>query len=96
VFGKKKSPTLDINQIAGAAMTAFLTPDDRAGSAERTHSESDGRGGGVGQFGAVAVGAALALAARAAYFRARRELDLERVADAVEQRLNGEEQDGQQ
>jgi hypothetical protein len=34
------------------------------------------------------VGAALGVAARAAYFRARKNLSLEQVADSVEERLS--------
>jgi len=87
MFGKKKKTTLDVNQIVGAALTAFMEPNGRSESdASRNHRESNGSNGGLRAVGAVAVGAALAVAARAAYSSARR-LDLEQVANAVEQRL---------
>jgi len=86
MFGKKKKAPLDVNQIAGAAMNAFMAPDGRPENGQhQNHRER----GGLGSVGAVAVGAALALTARAAYTRARRDLDLEQVADAVEDRLKG-------
>jgi hypothetical protein len=89
MFGSKKKPTLDVNQIVSAAMTAFMAPDGQSESASsRNHRESNGSNGGLGPVGAVAIGAALAVTARAAYSRARQKLDLERVADAVEQRLS--------
>jgi homoserine kinase len=89
MFGKKKKTKLDVNQIVGAAMTAFMAPDARSESAaaSRNHRESNGSSGGLGSVGALAVGAALAVTARAAYSRARQKFDLERVAHAVEQRL---------
>jgi homoserine kinase len=89
MFGKKKKPTLDVNQIVGAAMTAFMEPNGRSESdVSRNHRESNGNGRGLRSVGAVVIGAALAVSARAAYSRAREKLDLERVADAVEQRLS--------
>jgi homoserine kinase len=86
MFGKKKK-TLDVNQIAGAAMTAFMEPNGRS-DVSRNHRESNGNGRGLGSVRAVVLGAALAVSARAAYSRARQKLDFERVADAVEQRLS--------
>jgi homoserine kinase len=89
MFGKKKKPPLDVNEVVGAAMRAFMAPDAQAeNSQSANHHESRRNGGGLGSFGAVAIGAAVALTARAAYSRARQKLDLERVADAVEQRLS--------
>jgi len=89
MFGQKKRTPLDVNQIVGAAMNAFMAPDAQSeNGARRNHQESRGGSGGLGTVGAVAVGAALAVTARAAYSSARRKLDLERVADAVEQRLS--------
>jgi len=89
MFGRKKKPALDVNQVVSAAMTAFMAPDGRSESASsRNHRASNGSNGGLGPVGAVAIGAALAVTARAAYSRARQKLDLERVADAVEQRLS--------
>jgi hypothetical protein len=89
MFGKKKKKTtLDVTQIVGAAMTAFMEPDGQSERApSKNHRESNGSNGGLGPVGAVAIGAALAVAARTAYSRAR-QLDLTRVADAVEQRLS--------
>jgi homoserine kinase len=89
MFGKKKKAPLDVSQIVAAAMTAFMAPDAKSEGRppSRNHSESNGSRG-MGAVGAVAIGAALAVTARAAYSRARQNLDLERVADAVEQRLS--------
>jgi hypothetical protein len=87
MFGKKKA-TLDVNQIVGAAMTAFMAPDGQSERVpSRNHRESSGSNGRLGAVGAVAIGAALAVTARAAYSRAR-QFDLAQVADAVEQRLS--------
>ena len=89
MFGKKKKPTLDVNQIVGAAMTAFMEPNGRSETdTSRNHRGSNGSSGGRGSVRAVVLGAALAVSARAAYSRARQKLNLERVADAVEQRLS--------
>jgi hypothetical protein len=88
MLGKKKKTPLDVNQIVGAAWRAFMAPDAQSESSQSTnHHESRRNGGGLGPLPAVAVGAALAITARAAYSRARR-LDLEQVADSVEQRLS--------
>jgi hypothetical protein len=88
MFGKqKKRPSIDVNRLTGAAMAAFMTPNGEPESASsRNHRESNGSGA-IGTVSAVAIGAALAVTARAAYAKARQKLDLERVADAVEQRL---------
>jgi homoserine kinase len=89
MFGKKKKTTLDVNQIVGSALTAFMEPNGRSESGtSRTHRESNGNGRGLGSVRAVVLGAALAVSARAAYSQARQKLDLARVADAVEQRLS--------
>ena len=90
MFGKqKKKPPIDVNQIVGAAAAAFMAPDGEPEntSSRKNHRESN-RSGAVGAVGAVAIGAALAVTARAAYTRARQKLDLERVADMVEQHLS--------
>lgn len=74
---------VDLNRIATAALESFLQED---GERPAPHKES--RSHHLGGVGAVAVGVGLAVAARAAYHRARR-IDLERVAGAVENKLGG-------
>jgi len=87
MFGRNDKPSIDVNRMVGAAMNAFMTSGSQIENGRvRNHREDDG--GPWGSIGAVAVGAALAVTARAVYSRARRSLDLERVADAVEQRLS--------
>ena len=89
MFGTKKKTGLDVNQIVGAAMTAFMEPNGRSESdTSRNHRESNGSNGGLRSVRAVVLGAALAVSARAVYSRARQKIDFERVADAVEQRLS--------
>jgi hypothetical protein len=82
MFGRKKSTHLDVNRMAAAAMDALLTPEEHSqnGLVEKQHR-------GLGAVGAIAVGAGLAVAARAAYSRARKSLSLEEIADSVEERL---------
>jgi hypothetical protein len=89
MFGKqKKRPSIDVNRLTGAAMAAFMTPNgEPESSSSKNHRESSNGSGAIGTVSAVAIGAALAVTARAAYAKAREKLDLERVADAVEQRL---------
>jgi hypothetical protein len=74
---------LDLNRIATAALESFLQEDG-----ERPAGREESRGHHFGGAGAVAVGVGLAVAARAAYNRARR-IDLEKVAGAVEDKLGG-------
>ena len=73
---------VDLNRIATAAVESFLQGDRHPARQEKSRNR---RLGGVG---AVAVGVGLAVAARAAYNRARR-IDLERLAEAVENKLGG-------
>jgi len=87
MFGQRKKQTsFDVNRIAAAAMDAFLAPEGQSTNSREESHQRDG--GGIGSIGAVAVGVALAVTARAVYSRARRDLDLEQVADAVEERLS--------
>lgn len=74
---------VDFNRIATAALESFLQEDG-----ERVARQKESRNHHLGGVGAVAVGVGLAVAARAAYHRARR-IDLERVAGAVENKLGG-------
>jgi hypothetical protein len=83
MFGRKKSTPIDLNRVAAAALDALLDPE---GHSENSKVEKPGHS--LGPVSAVAVGAALAVAARAAYFRARKNLTLEQVADSVEERLS--------
>jgi hypothetical protein len=94
VFGQKKKSSIDVNQVVRAAMNSFMSPNGQSESTpSRDHQQSNGGNGRLGPFGAVAVGAALAITARAAFSRARRKLDLEQVADAVEQRLSDQSEE---
>lgn len=74
---------VDLNRIATAAFEAFLQEDG-----EQQAGRKESRNHRFGGVGAVAAGVGLAVAARAAYNRARR-IDLERVAGAVEDKLRG-------
>lgn len=73
---------IDIDRVAASALQTYLgngRNEGRASSRERGNRR-------LGGIAAVALGAGLAVAARAAYGRVRH-LDLERVAGAVEERL---------
>lgn len=74
---------VDINRIAASALQAFLE-DERSEGRPPAHEERRNRR--LGGVGAVALGVGLAVAARAAYNRARN-LDLEQIAGAVEEKL---------
>jgi len=74
---------VDLNRIATAALKSFLQEDG-----EQQTRQNESRNHHLGGIGAVAVGVGLAVAARAAYNRARR-IDLEHVAGAVEDKLGG-------
>ena len=73
---------VDLNRIATAVVKSFLQEDEQPARREESRNHH------LGGVGAVAVGVGLAVAARAAYMRARR-IDLERVAGAVEDKLGG-------
>lgn len=72
---------VDLNRIATAALESFLQEDG-----EQAARQNESRNHHLGGVGAVAVGVGLAVAARAAYNRARR-IDLAQVAGAVEDKL---------
>jgi hypothetical protein len=72
---------VDINRMAASALDAYL---DRERNDGHPREERGNRH--LGGIGAVALGAGLAVAARALYNRARH-FDLERVAGAVEEKL---------
>ena len=74
---------VDLNRIATAALESFLQ-----GNGEQRAPGNESRNHRLGGLGAVAVGVGLAVAARAAYNRARR-LDLAQVAGAIEDKLGG-------
>jgi hypothetical protein len=76
---------VDINRIAASALETFLEGEKNEWRAPTRERSGNRRLGGVG---AVALGVGLAVAARAVYNRARN-LDLERVAGAVEDKLSG-------
>lgn len=73
---------VDINRIAASALETFL----ERGENEQGGSKRERGGNRLSGVRMVALGVGLAIAARAAYNRARN-LDLERVAGAVEERL---------
>ncbi len=75
---------IDLSRIVTAAAEAYLGEDRQGSPNGRADGGAKRRLGGVG---ALALGAGLAVAARAAYIRARR-FDLERVADRVEDKLS--------
>jgi hypothetical protein len=91
VFARKKKQSFDLRPVVAAAMSSFLASEQSSENGRAEASPSRDNGHGLGPVGAVAVGAALAVTARAAYSRARQKLDLERVADAVEQRLGDQD-----
>lgn len=72
----------DLKRIAAVAAESFLG--DGKQPTDRREENQGRRFGGVG---ALALGVGLAVAARAAYKRARR-LDLEQVADSIEDKLS--------
>jgi hypothetical protein len=74
---------VDINRIAASALQVFLE-DERDEGRPPAHEERGNRR--LGGVGAVALGVGLAFVARVAYNHARN-LDLERVAGAVEEKL---------
>lgn len=74
---------IDIDRIAASALDAFLESQGSGGRASSREKHGALR---LGSAGAVALGVGLAVAARAAYRRARR-LDLEQVGGAIEEKL---------
>jgi hypothetical protein len=72
---------VDINRMAASALDAYVE-----GQGNEGHRRGERENRRLGSVGAVALGVGLAVAARAAYNRARN-LDLERVAGAVEEKL---------
>jgi hypothetical protein len=74
---------LDVNRIAMAALESFLEE-----HGEQPARRNESRNHHLGGVAAVAAGAGLAVAARAAYGRARR-IDLEQVGGALEDKLRG-------
>lgn len=71
---------LELSRIAAAAVESFLESERDAGR------QDDGGRRRLATLGAVALGAGLVIAARGAYARAR-DIDLERVGAAIEDRL---------
>jgi hypothetical protein len=78
---------IDIRRIAAAAVeAAFAGENDLGNGRDETHHGDTRNHGRLGTAGAVAAGVVIATVARAAYTRARN-LDLEQIAEAVEERL---------
>jgi hypothetical protein len=76
-------PALDLNRLAASAVGAYLA---QAEQTDRGGHEAKKKRRRLGPGTALAVGAGLAVAARAAYKRVR-DLDLEEVGAAVENKL---------
>jgi len=73
---------VDFNRIAAAALESLLQDEDEPAKA------ADDGGRRLSGVGAVALGVGLAVGARAIYSRAR-QFDLERVGQAIENKLSG-------
>lgn len=89
MFGREKENPIDVNRLLASAVDAFLKldqPDAMNGRAERPTEKPHSHG--IGPVGSIAVGVALAAGARAVYSRAK-SLDLQEVAEKVEERLAG-------
>lgn len=83
---------IDINRIATAAADAYLrgASEQRQNgkNGRRSEESKEGKDRHLGGVGAVALGVGLAVAARAAYNRARR-FDLQSAAESVESKIRG-------
>jgi hypothetical protein len=87
MLGRKKTKLLDLERMAASALDAFLGVDDPGNARQNGHQpEPSGHRHGVA--GGVVLGVALAVAARATYVRAKN-LDLDQVAENIEERLSG-------
>ena len=76
---------IDLNRIATAAAESYLKVSEGSPNGEPAHPKEKRRR--FGGAGAIALGAGLAVAARAVYNRARR-FDLEQAAGRVEDKLS--------
>lgn len=81
---------IDINRIATAAADAYLrgASEQSQNGSQESEASKEGKDRHLGGVGAVALGVGLAVAARAAYNRARR-FDLQRAAESVESKIRG-------
>lgn len=78
---------LDLNKLAASAANAYLQGAGQAGQSSNGHAQKKGqKGRRLGTGAAIAVGAGLAVVAGAAYRRVR-DLDLEQVGSAMEDKL---------
>lgn len=73
---------IDIDRVAASALQAYLENERNEGSARKRGNRR------LRGFRTVALGVGLAVAARAVYSRVR-DLDIERVAGAIEEKLGG-------
>jgi hypothetical protein len=90
MFGKKvKTPSIDVERVFTAAVEAAFGENgsDRDSAAPRSDSDA-GHNHRFGAVAAVTTGVVIATAARVAYKRAR-DVNLERVAELAEKRLQG-------
>jgi ADP-ribosylglycohydrolase len=83
---KRKTPSIDIERIVRSAVVAAFGEDDVEGGRKAKKNGDAKHNHRLGGAGAVATGAVIAIVARATYKRART-LNLERVAETVENRL---------
>jgi hypothetical protein len=90
MFGKKRRTLpIDFERVAAAAVEAAFGETDGTGGRDTKQQHSDAsHDRRLGTATSVASGVIIAIAARAAFKRARN-LDLERVAEAAEKRLQG-------
>jgi hypothetical protein len=90
MFGKKsKTPFIDVERVVAAAVEAAFGQNGSDRDSATTRSDSDaGHNHRFGAVAAVATGVVVATAARVAYKRAR-DVNLERVAEFAEKRLQG-------
>jgi hypothetical protein len=83
---KRKTPPIDIERIVSSAVEAAFGEDDGQGGRNAKKDGDAKHNHRLGGAGAVATGAVIAIVARATYKRART-LNLERVAENLESRL---------
>jgi hypothetical protein len=84
MFGRSKPKLVDLSEIANSAVDAFLNGEQQQSENGHREKREPHR---VGALGTVALGVALAAGARAAYSRVAGRVDLEQVAETVEERL---------
>ncbi len=89
MFGQRSKKPIDVDRIAAAALESFLGADERPGDGSQNGSSGERSNHRYGSVGALAFGVALSVAARVAYSRVAERLDLDEVAESIEERLAG-------